>query len=151
MAAPLLRECNAPAGVQVVVLCDAYDLGPTVVKACREQRFHFASTLQSHRRLCKPGWKLQAGRYGRHQLRRRRTDTRVLTTRHGNACDRFVDAGWRQVSTLGPRHVVFSRKGHAKKLLGLVTAAPQLSAADMIRTYDKRWTIEKVTCKQWKM
>ena len=44
---------------------------------------------------------------------------------------------------LGGLHVVFSRKGVARKILGLVTDAPDLSAADVIRTYDKRWTIEQ--------
>jgi hypothetical protein len=33
--------------------------------------------------------------------------------------------------------------GTAKKILGLVTDAPQLSAADVIRAYDKRWTVEQ--------
>jgi hypothetical protein len=47
LAAHLMRECHAPAGVRVVVLVDAYDLCPTVVKACREKRFHVASTLGS--------------------------------------------------------------------------------------------------------
>lgn len=143
LAAQLIREFNAPAGVKVVVLFDAYYLCPTVVKACREKRFHFASTLKSNRSLFKPGWKLKAGRYGRNQFRRRRTETLVLTKPHGSARYRFVDAGWLQISTLGPLHVVFSRKGNAKKILGLVTDDPQLSAADIIRTYDKRWTIEQ--------
>ena len=40
-------------------------------------------------------------------------------------------------------HVVFARKGVARQILGLVTDAPDLSAADVIRTYDKRWTIEQ--------
>jgi DDE superfamily endonuclease len=72
LAAHLIREFNAPAGVKVVVLFAAYYLCPTVVKACREKRFHFASTLKSHRSLFKLGWKLKAGRYGRNQFRRRR-------------------------------------------------------------------------------
>jgi hypothetical protein len=38
--------------------------------------------------------------------------------------------------------VVFSRKGTANKTLGLVTAAPKLSAADVIRPDEKRWTME---------
>jgi len=143
LAAHLIREFNAPAGVKVIVLCDAYYLCPTVVMACREKRFHFASTLKSNRSLFKPGWKLKAGRYGRNQFRRRRTDTLVITKPHGSARYRFVDAGWLKVSKLGSLHVVFSRKGTAKKILGLVTDDPQRSAADLIRTYDKRWTIEQ--------
>jgi SRSO17 transposase len=143
LAAQLIRECTPPASVKVVVLFDAYYLCPTVVKACREQHFHFASTLKSNRSLFKQGWKLHTGRYGRNLFRRRRTDILDLTKPYGPVRYRFVDAGWLGVSRLGPLHVVFSRKGTANKILGLVTDAPQLSAADVIRTYEKRWTIEQ--------
>ena len=151
LAAHLIREFTAPAGVKVVVLFDAYYLCPTVVRACREQHFHFASTLKSNRSLFKQGWKLKAGRYGRNLFRRRRTDTLDLAKPYGPVRYRFVDAGWLEVSKLGPLHVVFSRKGTAKKILGLVTDAPQLSAADVIRTYEKRWTVEQwlKDVKQW--
>lgn len=143
LAAQLIREFTVPAGVKVTVLFDAYYLCPTVLKACREKRFRFASTLKSNRSLFKPGWKLKAGRYGRNQFRRHRTETLVITKPHGSARFRYLDAGWLQVSKLGGLHVVFSRKGTAKKILGLVTDDPELSAADVIRTYDKRWTIEQ--------
>ena len=126
----------------MLVLCEAYYLCPTVVKACREQRLHLASTRKSHRSLFKPGWKLQAGRYGRHQLRRHRTAPLISAKPHGSARYRDLDAGWLQVSNLGGRHVVFSRTGVARKILGLVTDAPDLSAADVIRTYDTRGTID---------
>jgi len=143
LAAQLIRECNAPAGVKVLVLFEAYYLCPTVVKACRAQRFHFTSTLKSNRNLLKPGWKLKAGGYGRNLFRRRRTETLVITKPHGSARYRFVDAGWLRVGQLGSLHVVFSRKGTAKKILGLVTDDPALSAAQLIQTYDRRWTIEQ--------
>jgi hypothetical protein len=143
LAAQLIREFTPPAGVKVVVLFDAYYLCPTVVKACRAQHFHLASTLKSNRSLFKQGWKLTAGRYGRNLFRRRRTTTLDLAKPYGPVRYRFVDAGWLEVSKLGPLHVVFSRKGTAKKILGLVTDAPEISAADVIRTYDKRWTIEQ--------
>ena len=48
-----------------------------------------------------------------------------------------------EVSKLGPLHVVFSRKGPTHKILGLVADDTQLSAADLIRTYEKRWPIEQ--------
>jgi SRSO17 transposase len=143
LAAQLIREFNAPAGVKVLVLFDAYYLCPTVVKACREKQFRFASTLKSNRSLFKPGWKLKAGRYGRNRFRRHRTKTLVITKPHGSTRYRYLDAGWLQLSKLGTLHVVFSRKGTATKILGLVTDDPALSAADVIRTYDKRWTIEQ--------
>jgi hypothetical protein len=143
LAAQLIREFTPPAGVKVVVLFDVYYLCRTVVQACREQRFHFASTLKSNRTLCKQGWKLKAGRYGRNLFRRRRTETLVIDKLHGSARYRYVDARWLQVSNLGVLHVVFSRKGAARKILGLVTDDPELSAAGLIQTYDKRWTIEQ--------
>jgi hypothetical protein len=152
LTAHLIREFKAPTSVKVVVLFDAYYLCHPVVNACREQGFHFASTLKSNHSLFKLGWKLKAGRYGRNLCRRRRTHTLDMAEPYGRVRDRFVDAGWLEVSTLGPPHVVFSRKGTAKKILGLVTDAPELSAADVIRTYDKRWTLEPWVkdVKQWR-
>ena len=143
LAAQLIREFNAPAGVKVMVLVDAYYLCHTGVKACREQHFHFASTLKSNRSLFNHGWKLKAGCYGRHLCRRRRTATLVLVKPHGEVRYRYLDAGWLQVSKLGGRHVVFSRKGAARKILGLVTDDPEVSAAGLIRAYDRRWEIEQ--------
>jgi hypothetical protein len=129
------------------------ELGTSVVKFSHRfrfsgrppaaQHFHFASTLKRNRSLFKQGWKLHAGRYGRHLFRWRRTDTLDLAKPYGPARYCLVDAGWLGVSRLGSLHVVFSRKGMANNILGLVADAPQLSAADVIRTYDKRWTIEQ--------
>jgi SRSO17 transposase len=143
LAAQLIREFEAPAGVKVMVLFDAYYLCRVVVQACRERHFRFASTLKSHRSLFKASWKLKAGRYGRNLFRRRPTVTLVLAKPHGQARYRFVDAGWLEVSTLGPLHTVFSRKGTEKRILGLVTDDPQLSAAGLIQTYEKRWAVEQ--------
>jgi SRSO17 transposase len=151
LAAQLIREFTPPVGVTVVVLFDAYYRCPTVVKACREQHLHVASTLQSNRSLFKQGWKLNAGRYGRNLFRRRRTAILDLAKPYGAGRYCFVDAGWLAVSTLGPLHVVYARTGTAQKILGLVTDAPELSAADVIRSYDKRWAIEQwlKDLKQW--
>jgi SRSO17 transposase len=150
LAAQLVREFEAPAGVKVMVLFDTYDLCRGVVQACRERHFHFASTLKSNRTLFKAGWKLKAGRYGRNLFRRRRTATLVLARPHGQAHYRFVDAGWLEVSTLGPLHVVFSRKGTAQHILGLVTDDSALSATELMQTYEKRWAVEQFfkDCKQ---
>jgi hypothetical protein len=142
LAAHLIREFQAPAGVQVMVLFDAYYLCHTVVQACRDQGFHFASTLKGNRRLCKQGWRLKAGRYGQNLFRRRRTTLLVIEKPHGHIRYRWVDAGWLQVSTLGPLHVVFSRKGAARKILGLVTDDPELPAVRLIPTYETRWAVE---------
>jgi hypothetical protein len=37
--------------------------------------------------------------------------------------------------------MAFSRRGQARKILGLVTDALELSAADVIRTYETHWII----------
>jgi hypothetical protein len=140
LAAQLIRECKPPTGGQVVVLCEAFYRCPTVVKACREQQVPLASPLQRKRSLCTHGWKLNAGRDGRHRCRRRRTDTLDLAKPDGPGRYRCVDAGWLEVSSLGPLHVVFSRQGTAKQILGLLTDAPALSATDVIRTDEQRWT-----------
>ncbi|MDQ3830678.1 MAG: transposase, partial [Candidatus Tectomicrobia bacterium] len=143
LAAQLIHEFEAPAGVKVIVLFDAYYLCRVVVRACRERDFRFTSTLKSNRSLFKASWKLKAGRYGKNLFRRRPTATLVLAKPHGQAHYRFVDAGWLEVSTLGPLHTVFSRKGTEKHILGLVTDDSELSAAGLIQTYEKRWAVEQ--------
>jgi hypothetical protein len=59
-----------------------------------------------------------------------------------NARYRGVDAGWLAVSKRGNWHVVCSRKGTARKILGLVTDTPELSAAGLIQAYEQRWAVE---------
>jgi SRSO17 transposase len=142
LAAHLIREFKAPAGVKVMVLFDAYYLCQTVVQACRAQGFRFASTLKGNRSLFKPGWKLKAGHYSKNLFRRRRTTSLVLTKPYGSVRYRYVDAGWLKVCTLGPLHVVCSRKGSARQILALVTDAAELAAAGLIQTYEVRWTVE---------
>jgi SRSO17 transposase len=143
LAAQLIREFQAPAGVPVLVLFDAYYLCHTVVKACREKKFHFASTLKSNRSLFKQSWKLKAGRYGKNLFRRRRTVPLEVVTPRAPVRYRYIDARWLQVSHLGVLHVVFSRKGAARKILGLVTDDPALPAAGLIQAYARRWAIEQ--------
>jgi SRSO17 transposase len=143
LAAQLIRELKAPGDSNIMVLFDAYYLCHTVVQACRQKRFRFASTLKGNRSLFKAGWKLKAGRYGKNLFRRRRTDTLVTVKPHGQARYRYINAGWLKVSALGPLHIVFSRKGSARKILGLVTDDPALSAAELIRRYEIRWTVEQ--------
>jgi hypothetical protein len=142
LAAQLIRAFQAPAGVPVMVLFAAYDLCRTVVQACHDPACHVAATRQGHRCLSKPGWKLTAGRDGQHLLRRHRTTALILAKPQGSGRYRCVAAGWLQVSTLGPLHLVFSRKGRVQKRLGLMTDDPELSAAGLMQTDDIRWAVE---------
>lgn len=142
MAAELIKECEPPEGVQVRVLFDSYYLCPVVVKACRKKGFHFVSTLKSNRNLYKQGRKLKAGSYGRNIHKRLSKKTLRLKKEHKTVEYRYVDVGWLKVSDLGRLHVIFSRKNGDRKVLGLVTDDPKLSASDMIKTYNDRWSIE---------
>ena len=128
-AAHLRRECQARAGGKGMGFIEAYEGGAPGLQAGREQRFHAASTRESHRRRFTPGWTRQAGREGRKQFRRHRPAPLLIAKPQGRArsCDR--DAGWLQVSTRGGRHIVFSRPGATRQSLGLVPGAPDLSAA----------------------
>ena len=142
MAADLIAECEPPEGVHVRVLFDSYYLCPVVVKACRKKRFHFVSTLKINRNLYKQGRKLKAGTYGRNLHKRCHKKTYRHRKPHRIVQYRYVDAGWLKVSSLGRLHVIFSRKNGERKVLGLVTDDPKLSASQMINTYSDRWSIE---------
>ena len=142
MAAELIKECEPPEGVHVRVLFDSYYLCPVVVKACRKKGFHFVSTLKSKRNLYKQGRTLKAGSYGRNIHKRRSKKIHRLKKEHKTIEYRYVDVGWLKVSDLGRLHVIYSRKNRERKVLGLVTDDPKLSASDMIDTYNDRWSIE---------
>ena len=142
MAAELIEELQPPTGVKVCVLFDSYYLCPVVVKACRKRDFRFVSTLKSNRNLFKNGRKLKAGTYGPNLFKRSRKKTFYLKKSQGTVRYRYVDAGPMKVSDLGKLHVLFSRKNGARKPLGLVTDDPKLSAIQIIKTYNLRWSIE---------
>jgi SRSO17 transposase len=141
-AAQLIREFKAPKGCKVKVLFDCYYLCPSVVKACREKDFRFVSTLKSNRNLFKNGRKLKAGIYAKNLFRRIKK-TSFSVRKHGRSTTyTYVNAGWLSVSDLGELHVVFSRKNKDRNVLGIVTDDPKLSAAQIIKTYEQRWSIE---------
>jgi SRSO17 transposase len=144
LAAQIIREFAPPRGVKVRVLFDSYYMCHTVVKACRKKGFRFVSVLKSNRNLFKRGRKLKVGKYGRNLFRRKEKEKKnfVIHKESGKVNYTYVDVGWLDVSNLGKLHVLFSRKGRDKKILGIVTDDPELSGADMIRTYNERWSIE---------
>lgn len=142
LAADLIAAFEPPKSVCVRVLFDSYYLCPTVVKACQRKGFRFVSTLKSNRNLYKNGRKLKAGAYGWGLFGRRPKKTCRLEKTSGFADYTYVDAGWITVSDLGQLHVIFSRKNRDKKILGIVTDDPKLSAGQIIRMYDERWSIE---------
>lgn len=142
LAADIITSFMAPKGIKVTVLFDTYYLCPVVTKACREKGFHFVSVLKSNRNLKSRGKKLKSGSYGAYCFKTREKSKMKIKKENGIATYYYVDAGWIEVSKLGPAHVIFSRKNSERKILGLVTDHPRLKAADIIKSYDIRWNIE---------
>lgn len=142
LAAQIISELEVPEGVRVRALFDSYYLCPTVVKACRRKGFHFVSALKSNRNLFKSGRKLKCGKYGRSLFRRMEKKSLVMRKESGKVSYTYVDAGWLDVSDLGKLHLVFSRKGVDRGILGIVTDDSELCAVGIIREYNRRWSIE---------
>jgi hypothetical protein len=86
--------------------------------------------------------KLKVGAYGYSLFGRRHKQTFRIKKAGGTADYTYVGAGWMKVSDLGQLHVITSRKNRDKKMLGIVTDDPNVSAGQMIRMYDERWSIE---------
>lgn len=142
LAAELIEEFQPPEGVRLRVLFDSYYLCPVVVKACRKKGFRFISVLKNNRNLFKNGRKLKTGAYGKSLFRKLKKKRFSICKSKGCVKYAYVDAGWMDVSKVGRLHVIFSQKKTDPRILGLVTDEPNLSASQIIRTYDARWSIE---------
>ncbi len=142
LAADLIREFTPPKGVQVRVLFDSYYLCPAVVSTCRDQGFRYVSTLKGNRNLFRNGQKLKTAKHGQALFRKHKKTSFQITKPDGKVSYTYVDAGWLKVNGIGQAHGVFSRKNHDRRILGLVTDDPSLSARQIIRIYNDRWCIE---------
>jgi hypothetical protein len=142
LAAELIGEFEPPQETFVRVLFDSYYLCPVVVKECRRKNFRFLSTLKSNRNLFKNGRKLKSGKYGKNTFANNKRKTFCIHKSGCNVKYTYVDAGWMNVGKTGRLHVIFSRKKADPKILGIVSDDPNLSACQIIRAYDDRWSIE---------
>ncbi len=142
LAAELISKFDLPDGVNARVLFDSYYLCPVVVKACRKKGFRFVSVLKSNRNLFKNGRKLKTAKYSKTAFSNQKKKGFCIHKSNGNVKYTYVDAGWMDVGKIGKLHVIFSRKKADPKILALATDDPKLSACQMIRTYDDRWSIE---------
>lgn len=150
LAADLIRSLIPPPGVKVRVLFDSFYLCAEVVKAVRAKGFRFVSCLKDNRCLYKGARKLKTKSYKRNKFKRS-SKQQVCESRGNREVEyTFVDAGWFALKGVGQVHVVFSRKGKGKKILGIVTDDPELTAEEMILGYANRFFIEQYfkDCKQ---
>jgi hypothetical protein len=141
LAAPRLRACQAPPGLQGLVRCAADARGHTVGQACRATGGPVPAPRTRPRGLSTPGWRRTAGRSGPQRWRRRRTPPVVSAQSPGGGRAREVEAGWLQVRALGLFPVVVSRTGAARQRLGLVPNAPARSAAGLLPPDASRGTV----------
>jgi hypothetical protein len=140
LAAQLIEELDPPEGVHVVVLFDSFYLCQRVVQACRRKGFDWISCLKSNRNLFRNGRKLKAGRYVKNQLRDKRSRRGVsIRDSHFNV----VDAGWLDLSHIGPVHLVCSGRHVDGRQLGLVTESKRLNVKAIVQGYAERWFIEQ--------
>jgi hypothetical protein len=55
----------------------------------------------------------------------------------------YIEASWLKISTRGPLPGVCSRKGSGRKIFGLLTDDPALSAAQLIRRDESHGAVEQ--------
>jgi hypothetical protein len=116
LAAELICSFEPPSEITVLVLFDSYYLCPTVMRTCRDRKFHFLSTLKSNRNLFVGGRKLKAGTCGTNLYRQKSKSTLKVQKNRCFTQYRYVDAGW--------------------------IAHPTLDASQMIPSYEAHWSIE---------
>jgi SRSO17 transposase len=143
MAAAMIKAFEAPAGVKVRVLFDAFYLCPTVTKACESKEFFFFSVAQRSRNFTTangkrrkiaalmPGLIRHRGQTIRMQRSRRRAVLRMAS----------VDG---HLSRIGPVRMVISKRpqGPWKKTIAMVTSETRLRPRQIVAIYETRWLIE---------
>jgi hypothetical protein len=143
MAAAMIKDFAAPAGVKVRVLFDAFYLCPTVTKACKSKGFFFFSVAQRNRNFTTPNGKrrkiakLMPGLI-RHQGRNVRMKR---SRRHATLRIACADG---HLSRIGKVRMVVSKRprGPWKKTIAIVTNETGLRPRQAIAIYERRWLIE---------
>jgi SRSO17 transposase len=143
IAAALIREFQAPQGLKVRVLFDAFYLSPVVVQACEAQGYTWFSVAARNRAVTPQGgkrWKLADLAPG--WLRYHGRNVRLRRAR-----------GWRwlriaavdgHLSKIGRVRLVISKRPQEpwKKLVVFATNETKLDARAVVAAYEKRWAIE---------
>jgi SRSO17 transposase len=143
IAAEMIRAFEAPAGVEVRVLFDAFYLCQTVTKACESRGFTFFSVAQRNRNFttangkCRKLGKMMPGliRYHGKNVRMKRS------RRYARLRIAPTDGG---LSKIGNVRMVVSKRprGPWKKCIAIVTNESGLRPRQIVAIYEKRWLIE---------
>lgn len=145
LAAEMIRQFDAPAGVKVRVLFDAFYLCPQVVKACQDRGFTFFSVAAKNRNFRRDGEKgkgrkiadLAPGLIKHHgrfvRMKRSRGTARLKIAQ--------IDG---YLSRIGRVRMVVSKRPHEtwKTTVAIVTNATGTDARSIVAIYERRWNIE---------
>jgi SRSO17 transposase len=143
MAADIIEALDAPAGVHVRVLFDAFYLCPTVTKACESKGFTFFSVAQRNRNFkTKNGKTRKIARLMPGLIRHKGGNVRMKRSR-GKATLRLASAEG-HLSRIGRVRMVVSKRprGPWKKCIAIVTNELGLKARRIVEIYERRWLIE---------
>lgn len=157
MAAAMVKAFDAPEGLNVRVLFDAFYLCPKMARACQSKGFTFFSVAARNRNFTTGGG--TGGERGskRGSKRRRRKvaalmpglirhqgkDVRMKRSR-GKVARLRIACRDGHLSRIGPVRMVVSKRprGPWKKCIALVTNETDLKARQIVEIYERRWMIE---------
>jgi SRSO17 transposase len=144
MAAQMIRDFAAPAGLQVRVLFDAFYLCPAVSKACVSRGFFFFSVAQRGRNFTTSnGKKRKIARLMPGLIRHQGKNVRMKRSRGKHATLRIAGVDG-QLSRIGKVRMVVSKRprGPWKKTVAIVTNETGLRPRQIVSIYEVRWLIE---------
>ena len=144
MAAQMIKDFAAPAGVKVRVLFDAFYLCPTVTKACVSRGFFFFSVAQRGRNFTTAnGKKRKIARLMPGLIRYQGKTVRMERSRGKTATLRIASVDG-HLSRIGKVRMVISKRprGPWKKCIALITNETGLRPRQIVAVYEQRWPIE---------
>jgi len=140
LAAQAIREADLPEKFKVIVLFDAFYLGPNVVNACKERKWHYIGVGKSNRWFTVGSTKRKLAKYGRNVLHNSGNWCNVSGLRKTKKYRLAERIG--KLNKLGTVKIVFScRKGESKHI-AIVTDDLHASMRSVVADYLKRWSIE---------
>ena len=143
MAADMIKAFDAPEGVKVRVLFDAFYLCPAVAKACQLKGFTFFSVAQRNRNFkTAHGKTRKIARLMPGLIRHKGRNVRMRRSR--KAARLRIACADGHLSRIGRVRMVISKRprGPWNKCIAIVTNETGLEARQIVEVYECRWLIE---------
>ena len=143
IAAEMIRAFEAPAGLKIRVLFDAFYLCPAVTKACETRGFTWFSVAKRNRKFRREG--VRGGKVGSMAVGwvRHEGKTVLMPRSRGR---RKLRVAWADghLKGIGPVRLVASRRPGDpwKNLVVFATNEVNLQPREIVSIYERRWDIE---------